>query len=65
MRIILEVCPRVTREGGADRLPGISLLPPTTSAHVAIIIVYMMIFNLYDRMIIIPPTTSAHVAIIM
>jgi len=35
MRIILEVCPRVTREGGADRLPGISLLPPTC-AHMAL-----------------------------
>ena len=42
MRIILEVCPRVTREGGADRLPGISLLPPTMSAHVAIIILDMI-----------------------
>ena len=51
MRIILEVCPRVTREGGADRLPGISLLPPTTSAHVAIIILDMMII-IVDMIII-------------
>ena len=54
MRIILEVCPRVTREGGADRLPGISLLPPTTSAHVAIIMwgydydhLVIVIINIY------------------